>query len=94
MEQSEEEFKKTEDARKRMEEDLGEGDDHLDVTLEDEGAYLQQYKKLMNIVWYTYPWFLHYFDNKWSKFMLLCPFDLFTILMSSLWLVMDFFVTG
>ena len=50
MEQSEEEFKKTEDARKRMEEDLGEGDDHLDVTLEDEGAYLQQYKKLMNIV--------------------------------------------
>ena len=31
---------------------------------------------LMNIVWYTYLWFLQYFDNKWSKFMLLCPFDL------------------
>ena len=49
MEKSEEEYKKTEDARKRMKEDLGEGDDHLDVTLEDEGAYLEQYKKLLNI---------------------------------------------
>ena len=53
MEKNEEEFQKTEDARKRMEEDLGEGDDHLDVTLEDEGAYLEQYKKLMKIIWYT-----------------------------------------
>ena len=52
MEKNEEEFQKTEDARKRMEEDLGEGDDHLDVTLEDEGAYLEQYKKLMKIIWY------------------------------------------
>ena len=49
MEKSVEEYKKTEDARKRMEEDLGEGDDHLDVTLEDERAYLEQYKKLLNI---------------------------------------------
>lgn len=50
MEKSGEEFQKTEDARKRMEEDLGEGDDHLDVTLEDEGAYLEQYKKLMKLI--------------------------------------------
>jgi len=50
MEKSGEEFQKTEDARKRMEEDIGEGDDHLDVTLEDEGAYLEKYKKLMKLI--------------------------------------------
>ena len=26
------------------------GDDHLDVTLEDEGAYLEKYKKLMKLI--------------------------------------------
>ncbi len=36
-------------ARQRMEEDLGGEDDHLDVTLEEEGDYLIQYKKLMGL---------------------------------------------
>jgi len=50
MENEEEDSKKTQEARERMEEDLGDEDDHLDVTLEDEGTYLDQYKKLMKLI--------------------------------------------
>merc|ERR1711976_529502 len=42
-----EEDKKVEEARKRMEDDLADEEDHLDLTLEEEGAYLEQYQKLL-----------------------------------------------
>ena len=37
------------DAWSRMDEDLGDDEDHLDLKLVDEEKYLDQYKKLMNI---------------------------------------------
>ena len=49
MEKDEQESKKTEEARKRMADDLGDDEDHLDVTLDDEQAYLEQYKKLLKL---------------------------------------------
>ena len=44
-----EEDKKIDQARKRMEEDLADEEDHLDLTLEEEGAYLEQYQKLLKL---------------------------------------------
>ena len=44
-----EESRKTKEARERMEEDLGDEEDHLDITLDDEEAYIEQYKKMMNL---------------------------------------------
>lgn len=50
MEKTQEKHRKTKEARQRMEEDLGDEEDHLDVTLEDEEIYLEQYSKLMNLL--------------------------------------------
>ena len=50
MMKEEENDKKVEEARKRMEEDLADEEDHLDLTLEEEGAYLEQYQKLLKLI--------------------------------------------
>lgn len=50
MEAKEEKNTKTKGARKRMEEDLGDDEDHLNQTLEEEEAYLVQYKKILGIL--------------------------------------------
>ena len=49
MENREEEYQKRKEARERMEEDLGDDEDHLDVSLEEEASYLEQYKKLITM---------------------------------------------
>ena len=49
MKNDSEDHQKFRDAWSRMDEDLGDDEDHLDLTLVDEAKYLEQYKKLMNI---------------------------------------------
>ena len=47
MELKSEVKEKTEEARRRMEEDLGDEDDHLDISLDEESAFLQEYLALL-----------------------------------------------
>ena len=42
-----EEHQKTEEAIKRMEEDLGDEEDYLDISLEEESTYLEKYEFLL-----------------------------------------------